>query len=640
MGLASKLAASSGGPGGYPPAGGAPGGYPPQQGQQQQPGGYPGQTQYQAYNPAKPGGQPSGQPGYPPPYPGQLVPGQSQPAYPPSSPQPGYGAQRPLTGPPSQGYATPPVSPQPPQAQQAPYQQSYQQPSYGAPPQQYARPPPPPPQSQPPLQQYGGYQQPSQYNQQYNQPYQQPYSQPYQVHAHQLHLWTSGYAPGLLSLLREKIAQGQPGQYPPQQQQQQGYPPGGQQYGGPPQQAGPQQVAAYKQVLQAVINEKNLQSMYPPGSPMLDQIANSVGNKVDQLCQKWRVPREVGQDIVKLALFDIVLYIDDSGSMQFEENGERIQDLKLILSRVAYAASLFDDDGIQVRFMNSDEGEQNRAVLRTEQDVEQIVARVPFKGLTPMGTSLRNKVLEPLVVAPARSNQLRKPVLVITITDGQPAGEPQGAVFDAIKYAAAELSRMPRYGQGAISFQFAQVGNDLKAREFLGKLDSEPGIGNLVDSTSNFEVEQDEMSRANPPVDLTPELWLVKLLLGAIDSSYDTKDEQGSRPAGGQQYGAPPPGQYGAPPQGQYGAPPPGQYGAPQPGQYGAPGGAPGGAYGRPPQGQSPYPQQQQQQPGYGQPAQGYPPQQGGHPPQQGGYPPQQGQHGGGYGAPPPPPRY
>lgn len=440
--------------------------------------------------------------------------------------------------------------------------------------------------------------------------------------------------------------QGQPGQYPPQQQQ--GYPQGGQQYGGPPQQqAGPQQVAAYKQVLQTVINEKNLQSMYPPGSPVLDQIANGVGNKVDQLCQKWRVPREVGQDIVKLALFDIILYIDDSGSMQFEENGERIQDLKLILSRVAYAASLFDDDGIQVRFMNSEEGERNQTPIRTEQDVEQLVARVQFKGLTPMGTSLRNKVLEPLVVAPARSGQLRKPVLVITITDGQPAGEPQGAVFDAIRYTAAELSRMPRYGQGAISFQFAQVGNDLKAREFLGKLDSEPGIGNLVDSTSNFEVEQDEMSRANPPVDLTPELWLVKLLLGAIDSSYDTKDEQGNRPAGGQQYGgppqsqygAPPPGQYGAPPQGQYGAPPPGQYGAPQQGQYGAPGGAQGGAYGRPPQGQSPYPQQQQQ-PGYGQPSQGYPPQQGGRPPQQGGYPPQQGQQGGGYGAPPPPPRY
>ncbi|KMU86492.1 RfeF [Coccidioides immitis H538.4] len=290
----------------------------------------------------------------------------------------------------------------------------------------------------------------------------------------------------------------------------------------------PQQLGAYKQLLLNTINEKGLQNMYPPNSPVLDQIVSRITNQIDQLCTAWRVPREVGQDIVKLALFDVILYIDDSGSMQFEENGERIKDLKLILSRVAYAASLFDDDGIQVRFMNSNEQGDG---IRSEAQVEALIQRIQFKGLTPMGTSLRNKVLEPLVVGPARAGQLRKPVLIVTITDGQPAGEPQGAVFDAIRYASSELQNNPRYGRGAVSFQFAQVGNDLKAREFLSKLDEEPGIGELVDCTSNFEVEQDEMSRANPPVDLTPDLWLAKMILGAIDSSYDTRDEKASRPA-------------------------------------------------------------------------------------------------------------
>ena len=42
-----------------------------------------------------------------------------------------------------------------------------------------------------------------------------------------------------------------------------------------------------------------------------------------------------------------------AGSMQFEEGGERINDLKLILSRSAETTSMFDDDGISVRFMNS-----------------------------------------------------------------------------------------------------------------------------------------------------------------------------------------------------------------------------------------------------------------------------------------------
>lgn len=49
--------------------------------------------------------------------------------------------------------------------------------------------------------------------------------------------------------------------------------------------------------------------MYPPNDPRLDMYANKAISQVDQLCAKWRVPREVGQDIVKLALYDIILYI-------------------------------------------------------------------------------------------------------------------------------------------------------------------------------------------------------------------------------------------------------------------------------------------------------------------------------------------
>ena len=79
-----------------------------------------------------------------------------------------------------------------------------------------------------------------------------------------------------------------------------------------------------------------------------------------------------------------------------------------------------------------------------------------------------------------------------------------------------------QYGPDAVSYQFAQIGNDLKAQAFLGELDNHPAIGGLIDSTSNYEVEQDEMMRTSG-VQLTPEMWLVKLLLGSIDSSYDTK---------------------------------------------------------------------------------------------------------------------
>ncbi|KAK6350179.1 hypothetical protein TWF696_006420 [Orbilia brochopaga] len=603
MGLASKLAAAQANPNYYGPPGGQPGGppggappgqypgqYAPPGGQQPPPGGQKAGAyqpqQYQPYNAgaAPPGGKP-GQPG-PAPY-GQTsmsYQGYNQPPAP--SPYPGapaipprpgaspYGAGAAGAG----GYQSPP-------------------PAYGG---GYGMPPPANPMYPP-----SPYGQPNPYappQNQYGQPQQPPYNNTY------------GSMPQLY---------GQPptqqNYYAPQGQQPMGGPGGpGPQMSGPP--IPPQ---AFAGILQQTVADNKIQNFYPPQK--LDAISRTITDQIQKLEMGWRVPREVAMDFVKLALFDIVIYIDDSGSMAFEEGGERIKDLKLILQKVAFAATLFDQDGISLRFMNNDFSQNN---IRTEGQINQIVDQVQFRGLTPMGTSLRAKVLDPLVIQPARSNQLQKPVLVITITDGQPAGEAEGAVQEAILYASNELSRT-QYGSGAVSFQFAQVGNDLRAREFLGKLDNDPRVGHLIDCTSNYEVEADEMSKASPPVNLTVELWLTKLLLGAIDSSYDRKDEKTNHPQQGGGYGQP--SGYGQPPPGQYGAPPPGQYGAPPPQgqQYGAPPGQypPQGQYGAPPPNPSPYgaPQGGGYGPPGGQGGYGAPPGQGGYgapPGQYGGYQP------------------
>lgn len=123
--------------------------------------------------------------------------------------------------------------------------------------------------------------------------------------------------------------------------------------------------------------------------------------------------------------------------------------------------------------MNSREGGDG---LRSEADAQALISRIRFTGLTPFGTQLNAKVIEPMVVGPARSNTLKKPVLIIAITDGQPAGEDRGTLFRVILNAHNELSRT-RYGPDALSLQIAQVGNDVKARQFLEEIDSHPQIG-------------------------------------------------------------------------------------------------------------------------------------------------------------------
>jgi len=319
------------------------------------------------------------------------------------------------------------------------------------------------------------------------------------------------------------------GGYPAQQQY-----PGPQQGFQPQQQAfqpgGPAQIQAYKNSLYQTIQENRLQAFYPPNSPALDILANKAAHQLPALAHRWHIPMEIANDLVKLGLYDVILFIDDSGSMAFEEGGERIKDLRLVLERVASVATVFDEDGVSIRFMNSNYDMSLLENVQTEQQIERLMGSVQFKGLTPMGTELRRKVIEGIVLPKLQRRQYTKPHLVIVITDGQPAGEAPTAVSDTLRFAAQEVGRA--MGPGAIAFQFAQVGNDLKARDFLAKLDEDPTFGGMVDCTSNYENESDEMRRKG--ADLTPDLWLVKLILGAIDRSYDSKDEGPPVPAGGQ----------------------------------------------------------------------------------------------------------
>ena len=90
--------------------------------------------------------------------------------------------------------------------------------------------------------------------------------------------------------------------------------------------------------------------------------------------------------------------------------------------------------------------------ITTESQALQLVSQVKFSGLTPLGTSLWNKIIQPLVLGPARANQLPKPVLVIAITDGTPAGENKDEVFSVISRTDQELRRS-RYGPDAISYR-------------------------------------------------------------------------------------------------------------------------------------------------------------------------------------------
>jgi hypothetical protein len=234
------------------------------------------------------------------------------------------------------------------------------------------------------------------------------------------------------------------------------------------------------------------------------------------LGKQWRISPELAYDLAPLALYDIVFYCDDSGSMAFEEDGERIEDLKFILDKVASVATLFDDDGISVRWMNSSLEADH---ICSTKDVQRMFESIRFNGKTPLGTNLDKKVIRPFLFG---RGSINKPILCVAVTDGEPSGESKDTIINVIRNAKQNLARTP-YGAGAFALQVAQVGTDARAQKFLGKLDNDPHVGNMVDCTSNYEMEAEEYSRKG--LELTPELWLLKVCVGAVDPEYDAQDE-------------------------------------------------------------------------------------------------------------------
>lgn len=240
-----------------------------------------------------------------------------------------------------------------------------------------------------------------------------------------------------------------------------------------------------------------------------------------QCADSWQLPPYLAQDLVKLALFDVMFLLDDSASMRSE--GTRRRDaLAGILKRAADAAARFDPDGMEAAWMNS----PVQARIHNVAEADQLTSRCAYDGrATPMGASLESKIIQPLVLTPATQGRLQKPAFVLVITDGRPTGQSEKGekIVKVLQHAKRTLAST-RYGEDAISFQIAAVGNDREAQEWLDDIDNDPTVGDLIDVCSDVAIESKQVQKSTG-VELTQELYCLKLLLGPIDTSYDASDE-------------------------------------------------------------------------------------------------------------------
>jgi len=169
---------------------------------------------------------------------------------------------------------------------------------------------------------------------------------------------------------------------------------------------------------------------------------------------------------------------------------------------LASVAGQYDQDGIEIHFINSTE---SRSGVRDSTKVEALFRSVKPHGRTPLGTRLTS-LLEEYYKRLESNPQSTKPVNFIVITDGAPTDNDE-TERGIIKYAKALDAKNARVAQMGI--QFVQIGDDPDATAFLKKLDDDlprHGIRDIVDTT-----------HAKGKLDL------VKILLGAINRRVDNK---------------------------------------------------------------------------------------------------------------------
>ncbi|KAA8893118.1 hypothetical protein FN846DRAFT_804935 [Sphaerosporella brunnea] len=245
---------------------------------------------------------------------------------------------------------------------------------------------------------------------------------------------------------------------------------------------------------------------------------------IDKGCKK-----EVAVQLSILALYDLVLLVDNSISMGFSENKSRVTTLKATLKQVAGLYQLVsqgynpnpEKDGekgggkgggiVSVKFLNpyGNKGHGYRDI--TPGKVNNMVDDVGFRGLTRIGTELLNRILKVY----ADVTQIKRPLLVVIFTDGEIEGEPDGLLKDVLTNTAAQHAQEDTSRAHLISYQFVAVGDDAGARELLEALDDDEKIGDYIDCL--YGEDLDRLAK-NPK-----EKWeiLPKLFLGSILEDWE-----------------------------------------------------------------------------------------------------------------------
>eukprot|EP00834_Sanchytrium_tribonematis_P006467 NODE_479_length_6970_cov_0.750982.p1 type:complete len:562 gc:universal NODE_479_length_6970_cov_0.750982:4869-3184(-) len=287
--------------------------------------------------------------------------------------------------------------------------------------------------------------------------------------------------------------------------------------------------------LRMAVVSNGLQNFYP--DPVaLDQLAfhlseklkfNEIANLVGR-----ETPLKEAYKLARLALYDIYMVVDDSGSIFNPHFSERKEEVREFSSMLIDIVSKFDTDGLDFYFLNKRcNAENSEYKFQNSGEFRQVFDQLTGRNCyTPTGSTLSDRVIKPLF---RNIDKFSKPVLVYLLTDGEPYHRIIGNWQDDTKAAkllvenafldAYTLKKLFGMQQNAIEFVIGQIGNDKAASLWLDMFDEYPIIAPQVDVTDDFKSEGDQVLKRNGRI-LKKWQWKLKYVLGAIDDARDGLD--------------------------------------------------------------------------------------------------------------------
>ncbi|KAJ3548433.1 hypothetical protein NMY22_g1267 [Coprinellus aureogranulatus] len=238
----------------------------------------------------------------------------------------------------------------------------------------------------------------------------------------------------------------------------------------------------------------------------------------------------VGEDspIAMLEDYDTVFLVDDSGSMVFPlECGTRFDFARRLAVTFAELAANFDEDGIDIHFLNTASSDSPQ--LKTREEINGCFASVQVGNGTPLARRMKDLINPYLKRLKESGGNWSKKRNYIVLTDGAPDAGDEDILKAYINDTAQFL-----YDSGCpfnqIGIQFVQIGDDALATRFLRELDDSGFKRDFVDTVK-------PQSQAKPRKGWKAKLGIaktekdvlvdqtIKALLGGISRTHDDEKE-------------------------------------------------------------------------------------------------------------------